>query len=102
MQVSPFPSDMVSSYGLWDDLFAIDFANSSEGIAIELDGPTHFLKGGGRDGRTKAKRRILEKLGWKVISLEEKESRMMEKEGMEFEAEWWRGKLKEVGWEGNV
>jgi hypothetical protein len=45
-------------------------------VAIEFDGPSHFLRevGSGKvleleNGATKAKRRFLERLGWKVINV---------------------------------
>ena len=59
------------------NMLAIDFACPERMIAIEFDGPSHFLKavGSGRltctkNGATKAKRRFLEQLGWTVINID--------------------------------
>jgi len=59
------------------DMLAIDFACPEQMIAIEFDGPSHFLKavGSGKltsteNGATKAKRRYLEQLGWTVINID--------------------------------
>ncbi|GMI38694.1 hypothetical protein TeGR_g2545 [Tetraparma gracilis] len=71
-------------------LHSVDFAlAASDGTktAIECDGPFHFLhgrieKGTGREtGRTVAKRRLLERKGWRVINLPWFERRRLEKEG---------------------
>ena len=58
-------------------MLAIDFACSKRMIAIEYDGPSHFLKavGSGKltcteNGATKAKRRYLEQLSWTVINID--------------------------------
>mgnify|MGYP003906971799 FL=1 len=52
---------------------AIDIANNEERIAVEFDGPSHFLgfKGTGRDpnGKTKMKARLMKSLGWKVVNI---------------------------------
>eukprot|EP00978_Attheya_sp_CCMP212_P034268 scaffold142711_cov45-Attheya_sp.AAC.1 len=57
-------------------MLAIDMACPKEKIAIEFDGPSHYLKSVGtgdvtrvENGATKAKRRFLERVGWKVINL---------------------------------
>ena len=57
-------------------MLAIDIACRSQMIAIEFDGPTHFLRSvetgevmNIENGQTKAKRRFLERLGWKVINI---------------------------------
>eukprot|EP00978_Attheya_sp_CCMP212_P048281 scaffold497262_cov47-Attheya_sp.AAC.1 len=51
-------------------------ACAKQKIAIEFDGPSHYLKSVGtgdvtrvENGATKAKRRFLERVGWKVINL---------------------------------
>ena len=58
------------------ELLKIDIAFEKERVALELDGPTHFLKsleekGEGeeprRDGPTKAKTRLMESLRWQVF-----------------------------------
>jgi len=66
------PSGLISS-----GMLAIDFACPEQKIAIEFDGPSHFLKalGSGKltsieNGPTKAKRRFLEQLGWTVINID--------------------------------
>ena len=70
MEISPFARDEGA------ELLKIDIASEKERVALELDGPFHFLKsieekGEGedprRDGLTKAKTRLMESLGWKVI-----------------------------------
>eukprot|EP00978_Attheya_sp_CCMP212_P000699 scaffold1404_cov51-Attheya_sp.AAC.1 len=57
-------------------MLSIDMACPKEKIAIEFDGPSHYLKSVGtgdvtrlENGATKAKRRFLERVGWKVINL---------------------------------
>ena len=58
-------------------MLAIDFACPEQKIAIEFDGPSHYLKAVGsgeltftENGATKAKRRYLEQLGWTVINID--------------------------------
>ena len=58
-------------------MMAIDFANVQEKLAVEVDGPSHFLKQVGtgsrttlRNGPTMAKRDHLQRLGWTVVSLD--------------------------------
>ena len=62
-------------------MLAIDFACPERKIAIEYDGPSHFLKAVGsgkltatKNGATKAKRRYLEQLGWTVINIDYRDS----------------------------
>ena len=70
-EVSPF------SDGEGGNLLKIDIAWGNEMVGLELDGPTHFLKPIKgtedtelpRDGPTKAKKRLLEALGWKVLRM---------------------------------
>jgi very-short-patch-repair endonuclease len=57
-------------------MLAIDMACRKQMIAIEFDGPSHFLRevGSGKvleveNGATRAKRRFLERLGWKVVNI---------------------------------
>jgi very-short-patch-repair endonuclease len=83
-------------------MLAIDFACAMRKVAIEYDGEFHFLKALGsgkltsqRNGSTKAKRRLLEKLGWTVINLDFRdhiEARRKSKEKM-----WLRAELKQAG-----
>ena len=58
-------------------MLAIDFACKERKIAIEFDGPSHYLKAvksgeltSTENGATKAKRRFLKQLGWKVINID--------------------------------
>ena len=69
-EVSP---DGLTSSGM----LAIDFACSERMIAVEFDGPLHYLKAVGtgmltstENGATKAKRRYLEQIGWNVINID--------------------------------
>jgi len=55
-------------------MLAIDFACMERKIAIEFDGPSHYLKAvrsgnltSTENGATKAKRRFLKQLGWKIV-----------------------------------
>jgi RAP domain len=55
-------------------MLSIDIANTKEMIAIEFDGPHHFvvdISTGAisENGATKAKRRLLKQLGWKVFNI---------------------------------
>jgi len=68
--VSTFPS------GPAHDLWKIDCACRYRKIAIEFDGPSHFLRPAGsrelpsiENGPTKAKRRFLQSVGWTVINV---------------------------------
>jgi hypothetical protein len=58
-------------------MLAIDMACRKQMIGIEFDVPSHFLRevGAGEvlrieNGATKAKRRFLERLGWKVVNIQ--------------------------------
>ena len=79
-------------------LLSIDIACPDRMIAIECDGPTHFLSSvhdaekKQENGPTKAKRRLLQQLGWNVINLslvEARQHQMLD--------EWVRDKLLEAG-----
>jgi very-short-patch-repair endonuclease len=50
-------------------MFAIDFACPVRKIAVEYDGGFHYLSSGRENGKTIAKRRLLERAGWKVVSI---------------------------------
>ena len=55
-----------------EDGLSLDMAQPSTKIAVEFDGPHHFNwgpEGPIFDGRTAFKRRLLAKLGWRVISV---------------------------------
>ena len=52
----------------------MDMARPSMKVAVEFDGPTHYLLGGATgmiqcNGATAFKRRLLRLLGWEVISI---------------------------------
>jgi len=47
----------------------VDIAIVSEHLVIEVDGPSHFNQLGQELGTTLFKRRLLQKLVWKVISI---------------------------------
>lgn len=53
-----------------DGLFSIDIAMRTERVALEVDGPSHFLRGTlAPTGPTLARDRLLAARGWRVISL---------------------------------
>ena len=78
-----------------EGFLSIDLACKKRRIAVECDGPSHFLKslgserlegleGGGRGGRegrengqTVAKRRLLTQMGWKVVNIPYQHDRRM-------------------------
>jgi hypothetical protein len=71
LEVSPLSNTSLGG------MLAIDVACKEEKIAIEFDGPLHYLKelGSGNvslmeNGTTRAKRRFLENLGWTVINID--------------------------------
>jgi RAP domain len=83
-------------------MMAIDFACTRRKVAIEYDGEWHFLRALGsgeltfqQDGSTKAKRRLLEQLGWTVINLDFRE--YMTACDMSKETEWIRAELNNSG-----
>ena len=54
--------------------YSLDLALPSSRVAVEVDGPTHFLLPDGRgvrkpNGPTLLKRRLLRAAGWRVISV---------------------------------
>lgn len=71
-EASPFPD-----HTFVPGLLSIDAGCITQRIAIEFDGPSHFLRDirtgnsleGIENGPTKAKRRFLERLGWKVVNI---------------------------------
>jgi len=71
-EVSPFEGDEGG------ELLKIDIAWVDKKVALELDGPSHFLKSaktgkeGRRNGPTEAKKRLLKSLGWKLRRLDRK------------------------------
>jgi len=72
-------------------------------IAIEFDGPEHYLKAVGtagaltkiENGPTKAKRRFLKQMGWKVINIDFRDYDRVR--GTSNEKKWSRKKLKDAG-----
>jgi len=83
-------------------MLAIDFACTEQKVAIEYDGPSHFLKALGsgeltstENGGTKAKRRFLEQLGWTVINMDYRDLMRAQNESME--KGWLREKLVAEG-----
>ena len=79
-------------------LLAIDMACPDRMIAIEYDGPCHFVSIPGdsenlvENGPTKAKRRLLQQLGWAVINLNWAEAFRHQMSN-----EWVRAKVTEAG-----
>ena len=79
---------------------AIDMANLKDRIAIEFDGPSHFL-GMGQDGRvetgkTKMKSRLLKKLKWRVINIPWFEWKELNGRDKKDKLEYLKRKLSEV------
>ena len=78
-----------SPFEEYPGLMAIDMACEERMIAVEFDGPSHFVKDGHfretkiRNGATKTKRRVLESLGWKVVNLDWKDA-VQNKRSMEW------------------
>ena len=69
--------------GDYAGFMAIDFACKERKIAIECDGPSHYLteltKGakpnyGRENGPTTAKRRLMERMGWKIVNIDYKDA----------------------------
>jgi very-short-patch-repair endonuclease len=59
--VSPFVDDGNARF------MAIDIACRDRMIAVEFNGPSHYNTDGRSNGKTTMKKRLLEKLGWRVI-----------------------------------
>jgi hypothetical protein len=60
-----------------DSLLAVDMTCAKHTVAIEFDGPSHYLrsvKSGkltrSENGPTQTKRRFIEKLGWKMMKID--------------------------------
>ena len=90
------------SSDFWGGFLAIDIACKDRKVAIEFDGPSHFLKATGsdslttqRNGSTKAKYRLLKLLHWKVVSLDFHDFAYAEARGRQLE--YLREKLESVG-----
>jgi hypothetical protein len=88
----------VSPFEAAPGMLSIDMACTDRKIAIEYDGPFHYLTvldGSGRsveNGSTKAKRRLLQRLGWKVVNLNWEEAARYHSS-----KQWLRGKLVDAG-----
>ncbi|KAG1672292.1 hypothetical protein FOA52_004307 [Chlamydomonas sp. UWO 241] len=71
----PDCSDASSEHQTDDGLFSIDIAlqlpGSDQKLAVEADGPTHFLSNTptGPTGATRLRNRLLEARGWRVVSV---------------------------------
>jgi len=79
-------------------MLAIDFACLEQKVAIEFDGPWHYLKAVGsgkltstKNGATKAKRKYLEQLGWKVINIDYRD--YIQAKSVSNEKQWLREKI---------
>lgn len=102
-EVSPFEDERNGN------MLRIDYACKKKMIAIEFDGRNHFLTGlkydelptdNKENGTTKAKRRFLQRLGWKVINLTYMKDIEMNKRGQnarKVKKEYLREKLRKVG-----
>ena len=73
MEVSPFESSNVTfNTSTMLNIDIVISKNDNKNIAIEFNGPFHYLQSNGRDvenGTTKFKRRLLEKLNFTVVSI---------------------------------
>jgi hypothetical protein len=58
---------------------SLDIACPVRKVAVELYGPTHFLLSGRVNGRTEARRRLLDRLGWKVAEIPYQHSDLMDR-----------------------
>jgi len=72
-----------------EGMLAIDMACKKRKIAIEFDGPSHFMKDNKtgditrmENGATKAKRRFLERNGWTVININYQDWMEVDKKSM--------------------
>ena len=99
-EVSPFEGDEGG------ELLKIDIAWVDKKVALELDGPSHFLKSaktgkeGRRNGPTEAKKRLLKSLGWKVRRLDWKVRVKLDKKNEKERRAFWEksfGKLLGMG-----
>lgn len=112
-EVYPFPSTLGWKTGDKKS-FAIDIANREKRIAIEVDGPFHFLSNvnekhrntGRPSGTTMAKKRLLESLGWRTFNYSYLEHRDIIKHVAEGVAdttneiavqEYWKNRLQRAG-----
>ena len=87
------------------EMLAIDFACKERKVAVEYNGVFHYLTdlveggamryGGGENGRTKAKRRLMEDLGWTVVMLNYADYKEFETNGEKIK--FLRRKLEEAG-----
>ena len=52
-----------------DGLFRVDCLLTDRRVAVEADGPSHFLAGRAPNGKTRLRRRLLEARGLRVVSV---------------------------------
>ena len=52
-----------------DGLFRVDCLLADRRVAVEADGPSHYLAGRAPTGRTRLRRRLLEARGLRVVSV---------------------------------
>ena len=73
LEVSPFESNNLTfNTSTMLNIDIVISKNENKNIAIEFNGPSHYIQFDGRDfenGRTKFKRRLLEKLNFTVVSI---------------------------------
>jgi len=72
MEVSPFEGSIVNFNTSTMLNIDIVISNENKKVAIEINGPSHYIQFDGRDfenGTTKFKRRLLEKLNFTVVSI---------------------------------
>eukprot|EP00187_Rhodella_violacea_P006841 CAMPEP_0174902780 /NCGR_PEP_ID=MMETSP0167-20121228/39846_1 /TAXON_ID=38298 /ORGANISM="Rhodella maculata, Strain CCMP736" /LENGTH=296 /DNA_ID=CAMNT_0016144899 /DNA_START=44 /DNA_END=934 /DNA_ORIENTATION=+ len=98
MEVPPFEA------GAGGELMKVDIAWKEAKVALELDGPTHFLKSPRgsaktltRDGPSKAKARLLASLGWKVCGFSYLEAERVNAMSDDDRTQFWKAKLAEFG-----
>jgi hypothetical protein len=80
-EVSPFEDGSEGDGGF----MAIDMACRDRMLAIEFNGPSHYNSDGGLNGKTMMKKRLLEKLGWKLHMIPWWEWRDLKGEGQKAE-----------------
>jgi len=73
MEVSPFESSKITfDTSTMLNIDIVISKDENKNIAIEFNGPSHYIQCDGRDfesGQTKFKRRLLEKLNFTVVSI---------------------------------
>jgi hypothetical protein len=93
----------VSPFGQ-GQMLAFDMASSELKIAVECDGPFHFMSSGRETGRTVAKRILAESLGWTVVNIPYKDNEAIEAleeaeaDKKESKKQYLRERLRGAGW----